>query len=136
MKNQNKSNFNLNKPTKDILLPNEQVKQILKCTYYQSQMEKANNIDVDINHLENIFTDETFYSAMRIVPLLERKILYLSYIENARLNDICKRLKLQKKQVISLRNKAIIHFKNNLITLYKTEKLKNCGGNKWKAKNK
>ena len=130
MKKQNKSNFNLNKPTKDILLPNEQVKEILKSTYYQSQMEKANNIDVDINHLENIFTNETYYLAMKLVPLLERKVLYLSYIENARLNDICKRLKLQKKQVISLRNKAIIHFKNNLITLYKTEKLKNCGGNK------
>ena len=130
MKKQNKSNFNLNKPTKDILLPNEQVKKILKSTYYQSQMEKANNIDVDINHLENIFTDETYYLAMKLVPLLERKVLYLSYIENARLNDICKRLKLQKKQVIYLRNKAIIHFKNNLITLYKTKKLKNCGGNK------
>ena len=110
MKKQNKSNFNLNKPTKDILLPNEQVKEILKCTYYQSQMEKANNIDVDINHLENIFTNETFYSSMKIVPLLERKVLYLSYIENLKLNDICKRLKLQKKQVISLRNRAIIHF--------------------------
>ena len=130
MKNQNKSNFNLNKPTKDILLPNEQVKEILKCTYYQSQMEKANNIDVDINHLENIFTNETFYTAMKIVPLLERKVLYLSYIENLKLNDICKRLKLQKKQVISLRNKAITHFKNNLIILYKTNKLKNCSGNK------
>ena len=136
MKNQKNLKFNLNKPTKDILLPNEQVKQILKCTYYQSQMEKANNIDVDINHLENIFTNETFYTAMKIVPLLERKVLYLSYIENLKLNDICKRLKLQKKQVISLRNKAIIHFKNNLIILYKTNKLKNRGGNKWKEKNK
>ena len=92
-------------------------------------MEKANNIDVDINHLENIFTNETFYTAMKIVPLLERKVLYLSYIENLRLNDICKRLKLQKKQVIFLRDKAIVHFKNNLIILYKTKKLNNCGGN-------
>ena len=130
MKNQKKLKFNLSKPTKDILLPNKQIEEILKCTYYQSQMEKANNIDVDINHLENIFTNETFYSAMKIVPLLERKVLYLSYIENIKLNDICKRLKLQKKQVISLRNKAIIHFKNNLITLYKTKKLKNDGGSK------
>ena len=130
MKNQKKLKFNSSKPTKDILLPNEQVKEILKCTYYQLQMEKANNIDVDINHLENIFTNETFYSAMKIVPLLERKVLYLSYIENIKLNDICKRLKLQKKQVISLRNNALVHFKNNLITLYKTKKLKNSGGSK------
>ncbi len=86
------------------------------------------NIDVDINHLENIFEDETYYLAMKIVPLLERKVLYLSYVENVRLNDICRRLKLQKKQVISLRNKGITHFKNNLSTLTKTKQIK--GGKK------
>ncbi len=86
------------------------------------------NIDVDINHLENIFEDETYYLAMKIVPLLERKVLYLSYVENVRLNDICKRLKLPKKQVVSLRNKGIRHFKNNLSTLTKTKQIK--GGNK------
>lgn len=118
------------KYTKDILLPNEEIKAILTNSYYQTQMESTNNLDVDINHLENIFTNETYYLAMKIVPLLERKILYLSYIENARLNDICKRLKLQKKEVILLRNKAITHFKNNLNTLHKTEKLKNVGDSK------
>lgn len=118
------------KYTKDILLPNEEIKTILTNSYYQTQMESTNNLDVDINHLENIFTNETYYLAMKIVPLLERKVLYLSYIENARLNDICKRLKLQKKEVILLRNKAITHFKNNLNTLHKTEKLKNVGGSK------
>ena len=61
---------------------------------------------------------------MKIVPLLERKVLYLSYIENCRLNDICKKLKLGKNEVISLRSKAINHFKHNLEILYKSEKLK------------
>jgi len=121
---------NSKKHTKDILLPNEEIKNIIQENFYQAQMEKANDIDVDINHLENIFTNETYYLAMKIVPLLERKVLYLSYIENVRLNDICRRLKLQKKEVITLRNKAITHFKNNLNTLYKTEKLKNGGGSK------
>ncbi len=115
---------------KDILLPNEEIKEILTNSYYQAQMENANNIDVDINHLENIFANETYYAAMKIVPLLERKVLYLSYIENVRLNDICRRLKLQKKEVVSLRNKGITHFKNNLKTLYKAKKLRNGGGNK------
>ena len=91
---------------------------------YEKEMLNADNSDVNINHLENIFTDETYYLAMKIVPLLERKVLYLSFIENARLNDICKRLKLQKKQVISLRQKGILHFKNNLQTLIKAENLK------------
>ena len=88
---------------------------------------KAENSDVTITHLENIFTDETYYLAMKIVPLLERKVLYLSYVENLRLNDICIRLKLQKKEVIKLRNKGIIHFKNNLATIEKTKGLRKGG---------
>lgn len=130
MKNQKKSNTDLNKSTKDILLPNEEIRNILTDSLYQKSMQQADNSDVDINHLENIFTDKTYYLAMKIVPLLERKVLYLSYIENVRLNDICRRLKLQKKEVVTLRNKGITHFKNNLATLYKTNKLKNGGGNK------
>ena len=66
---------------------------------------------------------------MKIVPLLERKVLYLSYIENLRLNDICKKLKLQRKEIISLRNKAVIHFKNNLSTLSKVNFIKKGGKN-------
>ena len=59
---------------------------------------------------------------MKIVPLLERKVLYLAYVENVRLNDICRRLKLQKKEAIRLRSKGIEHFKNNLATIYKVQK--------------
>ncbi len=119
-----KRNFKNGDYTKDIHLPNEEIKKILSDNYYNTQMEKADNSDVTINHLENIFTNETYYLAMKIVPLLERKVLYLSYIENVRLNDICRRLKLQKKEVITLRTKGINHFKHNLQLLYKTQKLK------------
>lgn len=119
-----KRNFKNGDYTKDIHLPNEEIKKILSDNYYNTQMEKADNSDVTINHLENIFTNETYYLAMKIVPLLERKVLYLSYIENIRLNDICRKLKLQKKEVITLRTKGINHFKHNLQLLYKTQKLK------------
>ncbi len=44
-----------------------------------------------------ISANETYNSAMKLVPLLESKVLYLSYIENCKLNEVCKRLKLQKK---------------------------------------
>ena len=127
MKNLKKSNTDFNY-TKDIQLPNEEIEKMIQEGFYQIQMQKADNIDVDINHLENIFTDETYYAAMKIVPLLERKVLYLSYIENVRLNDICRRLKLQKKDIIYLREKGIKHFKYNLNTLYKANNYKN-GGN-------
>lgn len=115
--------------TKDINLPNEEIKKIFEQNYYNKSFQDVDNSDVTINHLENIFTNETYYLAMKIVPLLERKVLYLSFVENIRLNDICKRLKLQKKEVIHLRNQGITHFKNNLKTIYIAENMKK-GGNK------
>ena len=134
MKNQNKKNLELTKDKKEFnsiietILETESIVQMIENNYYKTQMQKADNSDVSINHLEKIFTNETYYLAMKIVPLLERKVLYLSYVENIRLNDICKRLKLQKNDVIRLRNKGINHFKHNLEILYKTEKIR--GGKK------
>ena len=140
MKNQNKKNLELTKDKKEFnsiietILETESIVQMIENNYYKTQMQKADNSDVSINHLENIFTNETYYLAMKIVPLLERKVLYLSYVENIRLNDICKRLKLQKKEVIHLRNQGITHFKNNLRTLYKAENMKKGGNKQWRIK--
>lgn len=116
------------KNLKNIRQTNEEIKEILinKCNI--KSMQDLDNIDVDINHLEKIFTNKTYYLAMKIVPLLERKVLYLSYVENVRLNDICRRLKLQKTEVIALRNKGIMHFKYNLDTLNKANAVN--GGDK------
>lgn len=114
-------------PTFKTIVDSEKICKIIADNYYQNFIQNIENVDVNINHLENIFTNETYYLAMKIVPLIERKVLYLSYVENARLNDICKRLKLSKNEVIRLRNKAIIHFKNNLATILKADKLKKGG---------
>ena len=130
-----KSNYINTKDYKKIIetiIDNETVIQMIEDNYYKKSMQAVDNADVNINHLENIFTNETYYLAMKIVPLLERKILYLSYIENCRLNDICKRLKLGKNEVISLRSKAINHFKHNLEILYKSEKIKKGAKNEKK----
>ena len=89
------------------IIDTKEIIKILEDSYYQKSMQNIENSDVTINHLENIFTNETYYLAMKIVPLFERKVLYLSFIENVRLNDICKRLKLQKHEVIYLRNKEL-----------------------------
>lgn len=131
MNNSKKKHLKLTKdiltPTKEFnsvietILENETIIQMIENNYYKSSMEKVNNADVNINHLENIFTNETYYLAMKIVPLIERKVLYLSYIENFRLNDICRKLKLSKNDVIKLRTKGINHFKHNLEILYKTK---------------
>lgn len=134
MKSQKKKKMDFTKDKKifnsiiETIIDTETVIKIIEDNYFQKQIQETEDSDVDINHLENIFTNETYYLAMKIVPLLERKVLYLSYIENVRLNDICKRLKLQKKDIISLREKGIKHFKYNLNTLYKANNYKN-GGN-------
>ena len=130
-----KSNYINTKDYKKIIetiIDNETVIQMIEDNYYKKSMQDVDNADVNINHLENIFTNETYYLAMKIVPLLERKVLYLSYIENCRLNDICKRLKLEKNEVISLRSKAINHFKHNLEILYKSVKIKKGAKNEKK----
>ena len=130
-----KSNYINTKDYKKIIetiIDNETVIQMIEDNYYKKSMQAVDNADVNINHLENIFTNETYYLAMKIVPLLERKVLYLSYIENCRLNDVCKRLKLGKNEVISLRSKAINHFKHNLEILYKSEKIKKGAKNEKK----
>lgn len=131
MNNSKKKHLKLTKdiltPTKEFnsvietILENETIIQMIENNYYKSSMEKVNNADVNINHLENIFTNETYYLAMKIVPLIEKKVLYLSYIENFRLTDICRKLKLSKNDVIKLRTKGINHFKHNLEILYKTK---------------
>ena len=108
----------------ETILETETIIQMLESNYYQKSMENADIADVNINHLENIFTNETYYLAKKNVTLIERKVLYLSYIENLRLYDICKRLKLSKNEVIKLRTKGINHFKHNLELLYKTNKVK------------
>ena len=139
MKNQRKKNTKFTISKKDYnsiietIMDNEAMIKMIEDNYYQKSMQNVDNADVNINHLENIFTNETYYLAMKIVPLLERKVLYLSYIENCRLNEICKRLKLEKNEVISLRSKGINHFKHNLEILYKSEKLKEVSKNEKKS---
>ena len=112
------------KSSKYILFPNEYIQKIIAENYYKKSIQDIDNSDVNINHLENIFSDELYYLAMKIVPLMERKVLFLTYVENRKIVDICKRLKIQKKEVISLRDKGIRHFKYNLQTLYKANNLK------------
>ena len=134
-----KKNLKLTKENREFnsiietVLETEAIIKIIEDNYYKTQMQKADNSDVSINHLENIFTNETYYLAMKMVPLLERKVLYLSFVENIKLNDICRRLKLSKNEVIKLRNKGINHFKHNLCILYKSEKLKRGTKNEKKS---
>lgn len=82
---------------------------------------------IDINHLENIFNNQIYYLAMKKVPLLEKKVLYLNICENEDLDIICEILKLSRKQVIKLRTSGIRHFRENLKKYNKAYSKKNGG---------
>ena len=55
------------------ILDTEAVIQMIEESRYQKSMQDADNTDVTINHIGSIFTNETYYTAMKIVPLLEKK---------------------------------------------------------------
>ena len=50
------------KHLKEIQLPNEEIQKILANSYYEKSIKQLDNSTVTINHLENIFTNETFIS--------------------------------------------------------------------------
>lgn len=85
--------------------------------YFEYETEQKKNID--INHLENIFSNEIYYQSMKNLSLLEKSILYFSIIKSYKLEDICKKLKLSKKDVIRIKENSIKHFISNV------QKLKN-----------
>ena len=76
MKNQkNKKLTNDKKELSSIIetiIDTEAIIKIIEDNYYKNSMQNIDNADVSINHLENIFTNETYYLAMKIVSLLER----------------------------------------------------------------
>lgn len=103
----------------DISLDNFKNKKIIEQEDYQKYLRKEYCEDlqkknIDIKHLENIFTNEIYYKSMKTLSLLEKSILYFSIIENCKLEYICKKLKLSKKEVIKIKENSIKHFISNV----------------------
>lgn len=88
--------------------------EIEKELYQQSMREKNIEKCVDRNHLENIFTNEIYYKAMKDIPKIEKQILYFCIYDSKPLNEICKILKISKTEIIKLKSLAIKHFKENV----------------------
>lgn len=92
----------------------------LEAQLYQDYLRKnlidteENNKNIDMEHLENVFTNEIYYRAMKNLLPNEKKVLYLSYYENWILGDVCKILGMSRKEVIELKARAINHFKKNV----------------------
>lgn len=92
-------------------------KEIVKLSYrkyLQNENEEWENIDVDENHLENIFHNEKYYKAMKRVPIKQRKILYFLIVKEYSTNEVAKIFKTTSNNISKLKIKAIENFKRNL----------------------
>ena len=58
MQSKNKTNLKHSKDDSHIQLPNDKIVACIDKASYVNLMQQADNVDVTINHLENIFTDE------------------------------------------------------------------------------
>lgn len=88
--------------------------EIEKELYQQSMREKTAEKFVDKNHLENIFTNEIYYKAMKDIPKIEKQILYFCIYDSKPLDEVCKILKMSKIEIIKLKSLAMKHFKENV----------------------
>lgn len=80
---------------------------------------------VDLQHVENIFINDIYYKAMKQLPLIERKILFLSFVENERDVAISLIIRKSPNEILKLRDISIKHFKANVEFYKKGDK---CNG--------
>ena len=81
------------------LKDNKEIEKELYQKYLRANKTKEKYVDSE--HLENIFTNEIYYRAMKEIPKIEKQILYMSVYEYRTLNEICKILKKTKRRLTS-----------------------------------
>lgn len=95
-------------------LSDKQINKLSYQNYLQNNIDEIDNIDVDINHLENIFHNERYFEAMEKVPLKQRQVLYLLVVKQYNLSDVAEIFKTTTSNISKLKRKAINNFKKNL----------------------
>lgn len=95
-------------------LSDKQINKLSYKNYLQRNTDEIDNIDVDINHLENIFHNERYYKAMKKVPLKQRQVLYLLVVKEYNLREVAEILKTTTSNISKLKRNAINNFKKNL----------------------
>ncbi|MGN1299456.1 MAG: hypothetical protein ACI4UE_05715 [Candidatus Scatovivens sp.] len=76
--------------------------------------EKLLSYSIDLDHIEKVFTNEKYYKAMKRVPTLEKKVLYLIAVEEYKPSEVAYLLNKRTEQIRKLKKRAIKHFKKNL----------------------
>jgi DNA-directed RNA polymerase specialized sigma24 family protein len=76
--------------------------------------DNLEDLDVSYSTLENAFTDEKHFNAMKKLSPLEKEVLYFYEIKMLDTGKIAKITKKKKCEIPILWERAIKHFKNNL----------------------
>ena len=107
----------------EISLNDYNTQKLLNNQSYQNYLrEISNNTNEKVKYvkrLEEIFKNEIYYSALKKLPLQEKRIFYLSLFKRLQLDEICKIEKLSKKEVIRIKEISIEHFIKNVQILKK-----------------
>lgn len=85
-----------------------------KKAFDKYEENELDNLDLTPEHLENAFTNEKFYLSMKPLSTQEKQVLYYSVVEYRPLNWISKKMNLTKKEILLLKEQAILNFKRNL----------------------
>ena len=81
---------------------------------YLLNINEIDNIDVDINHLENIFHNEKYCKAMKKIPLKQRQVLYLLFVEEYTTKEVAKYFHTTTNNINKIKQNAIKNFKKIL----------------------
>lgn len=83
--------------------------------------------NVGYKHLEEVFTNEIHYEAMKKLPLIEKQALFVAVFECSDLEKACSDMKMTKTEVVEIKTKAINHFKDNVKKEIEKKSKKNGG---------
>ena len=89
--------------------------------------EKKGIENVDYRYLENVFTNEIHFKAMKELPLKEKQVLYVVVVEASDLEKACDEMKMSKTEIIEIKTKAINRFKAN-VKKFQRQAAKKKGG--------
>ena len=85
-------------------------KELLSCDDNSFLLEK----DVTYSNIENLFTSEKHYRAMKNLSGKEKQVLFLTIIEEKTAEEIAKILNTTKENIWKIKSRAIKNFLNNL----------------------
>lgn len=101
--------------------------KIDKFSYQNYERNKTGIKDVSYKYLEEVFTNEIHYEAMKKLPLIEKQALFVAVFESSDLEKACSDMKMSRTEVIEIKTNAINHFKENVRKELEKKSKKNGG---------